>query len=105
MTMVHVVEHFRLMDSEVAKEAEERGKKESQYVPNGDWGPDPNYKGKALQLQFTVDDEGVCTRPWSATITYRRPSGDWREEVCAENRHEYYSNKEADVPTAKKPDF
>src|SRR6202162_6219667 len=35
---------------------------------------DPNYKGKGMQLQFTVEDDGVFTMPWSATITYRRPS-------------------------------
>jgi hypothetical protein len=102
---LHVVERYRLVDSDVAKEAEERGKKENQYVPNGEWSPDPNYKGKALQLRFTVADEGVFTMPWSATITYRRPIGEWREEVCAENRHEYYNNKNADVPTADKADF
>jgi len=27
------------------------------------------------------------------------------ETVCAENRSQYYSNDEADVPTAGKPDF
>ena len=27
------------------------------------------------------------------------------EGVCAENRNEYYNNKESDVPKAEKPDF
>jgi len=48
----------------------------------------PDYKGKGLQLQFTVEDEGVFTMPWSATVTYRRPLstlGGWPEFVCAEN--------------------
>jgi hypothetical protein len=31
--------------------------------------------------------------------------GPWREYICAENRQEYYNNKESDVPTAHKPDF
>jgi hypothetical protein len=73
---------------------------------------DPNYKGKGMQLQFTVEDEGVFTMPWSATITYRRPlHATWEEFVCAENiqeyyaGHEYYSEKDATVPTADKPDF
>jgi hypothetical protein len=35
---------------------------------------DAEYKGKALQHQFTVEDEGVFTTPWSAAATYRRPS-------------------------------
>jgi hypothetical protein len=102
---LHLVERYRLVDSDAAKAAEERGKKENQFVGNGDWGPDPGYKGKALQLQFTVEDDGVFTTPWSATITYRRPSGDWPEEVCAENTHEYYAGKETEVPRADKPDF
>jgi hypothetical protein len=68
--------------------------------------PDPAYKGKGLQLQFTVEDEGVFTTPWSATITYRRASlTDWGETVCAENIHEYYARKDTSVPRSDKPDF
>ena len=33
---------------------------------------DPDYKGKGLQIEFTVEDEGAFTMPWSATVTYRR---------------------------------
>jgi hypothetical protein len=33
---------------------------------------DPKYKGKGLQLQFTVKDKGVFTTAWSAIVTYRR---------------------------------
>jgi hypothetical protein len=25
---------------------------------------DPNYQGKGLELQLTVEDEGVFTSPW-----------------------------------------
>jgi hypothetical protein len=32
------------------------------------WAPAPNYRGKGLQLQFIIEDEGVFTMPWSATI-------------------------------------
>jgi hypothetical protein len=39
--------------------------------------------------------------PWSAS--YERPLGG--EVVCAENRHEYYAERDAAVPTADKPDF
>jgi hypothetical protein len=35
------------------------------------WSPDPAYKERALQLEFTVEDESVYTMSWSAT-TYRR---------------------------------
>ena len=104
---LHVVERYRLLDYEAAKEAEERGQRENLRLRNSDPGfaPDPNYKGNGLQLQFTVEDEGVFTMPWSATITYRRPLGKWPEMVCAENPHGYYPEKRTAVPTADKPDF
>ena len=58
-----MVERYRLIDYEAAREAWERGGKEN--VRGGaigeTWAPDPNYKGKALQLQFTVEDDGVFT--------------------------------------------
>jgi hypothetical protein len=99
---LHVVERYRLLDYEAAKEGLERDAKEN-FRPPVDI--DRNYRGKHLQLQFTVEDEGVFTVPWSATITYGRGSGAWDEQVCAENRHEYYNNKDAEVPTANKQDF
>ena len=64
-----------------------------------------NDGSKFLQLQLTVEDEGVFTTPWTATITYGRGAGDWLETVCAENIHEYYYNKNSEVPAAAKPDF
>jgi hypothetical protein len=66
---------------------------------------DRNYRGKYLQLLFTVEDEGVFTTPWSATVTYGRPLGGWLENVCAENPHKYGTEKDVAVPTADKPDF
>ena len=71
---LHVVERYRLIDYEAAKEAWERDAKEN--IAAASRHGDPNYKGKALQLQFTVEDEGVFTTPWSATKTYRRSR--WR---------------------------
>ena len=94
-----------MVDSDAAKAAEERGRKESQFVGNGDWGPDPGYKGKALQLSFTVEDDGVFTRSWSAAISYRRPLGGWPEMVCAENPQGHFPGTHAAVPTADKPNF
>jgi hypothetical protein len=98
---LHVVERYRLVDYETAKEGLDRDLKENQRA-----GPqiDRNYRGKFLQVQFTVEDAGAFTTPWSATITYGRGS-DWPETVCAENIHEYYNNKNSDVPMADKPDF
>jgi hypothetical protein len=99
---LHVVERYRLLDYEDAKEGLARDAKENRRAQVG---IDRNYRGKHLQLHFTVEDAGVFTMPWSATITYGRGSNDWPETVCAENRHEYYNNKDSDVPTAENPDF
>jgi hypothetical protein len=49
---LHVVERYRLIDYETAKEAQERGGKENFRLPPGveeGWAHDPNYKGKGLQ--------------------------------------------------------
>jgi hypothetical protein len=99
---LHVVERYRLVPYEDAKEGLERDTKENQHPPVG---IDRGYRGKHLQLYFTVEDDGVFTTPWSATITYGRGSNEWPEIVCAENIHEYYNNKESDVPRADRPDF
>jgi hypothetical protein len=107
---MHVIERYQPLDYEAAKEAQERGQKEWPRIPS--YPIDLNYKGKGLQLQFTVEDEGVFAMPWTATITYRRASHTaWEEFVCAENiqqyyaGHQYYSENDAMVPTADKPDF
>jgi hypothetical protein len=104
---LHLVERYRLIDHEAAKEAWERGGKEN--VRGGaigeTWAPDPGYKGKALQLEFTVEDKGVFTTVWSATKTYRRIFRDWPENVCAENPYKYGTEKDPSVPMADKPDF
>jgi len=99
---LHVVERYRLIDYEVAKDGLERDRKENQQAGAG---IDRAYRGKHLQVEFTVEDEGVFTTPWTATITYGRGSDAWPETVCAENPHEYYNNKDSDVPKANKPDF
>jgi hypothetical protein len=99
---LHVVERYRLIDYADAKEGLDRDTKENRHAQVG---IDRSYRGKHLQLQFTVDDPNVFTTPWSATITYGRGSNEWPETVCAENIHEYYNNKDSDVPRADKPDF
>jgi hypothetical protein len=100
---LHVVERYRLLDYEAAKEGIDRDAKWNIRFPRY---LDPNYRGKHLQLTFTVDDEGVFTMPWSATITYGRgfpmvPTTDWEEHVCAQNPSRYYGPP----PSADKPDF
>ena len=101
---LHVVERYRLVDYDDAKAAIERNDKEN-FRASGGAEIDPNYRGKVLQLHFTVEDEGVFTTPWTATITYRRNVGPWTELICAENPHEYYAGKNSAVPQADKPDF
>ena len=104
---LHVVERYRLVDDDAAKASEQRTRKENLYIPLNDSGlaVDPAYNGKSLQLEFTVEDTGMLNMPWSASMIYRRASGGWPEFACSENRHEYYNNKDSEVPTAAKPDF
>jgi hypothetical protein len=68
-------------------------------------GIDPDDKGKALQVQFTVEDENIFTVPWSAISTYWHGVGDWVERVCAENTVDYYVGLSTGVPRADRPDF
>ena len=100
---LHVVERYRMLDSEIAKEGFARDAKQH----NPALAMNPNYRGKYLQLLFTVEDKGVFATPWTATMTYRSGGSgpvDWEEEACAENI-QWYSGKDADVPRADKPDF
>jgi len=104
---LHVVERYRLLDYEDAKEGLERDGKERDPIPNTSMQLDKNHGGKYLQLIFTVEDQGVFTMPWSATVTYGRPLGECVEDVCAEgtpNTH-YFPPQEAVFPTANRPDF
>ncbi len=103
---LHVVERYRLLEYESAKEYWERNAKENFRIPNSDMGAevDPAYIGKVLQLGFTVEDEGVFTMPWSATITYRRGLNEQQEFVCDENRRESWQSVRQ-APEAAKPDF
>jgi hypothetical protein len=53
-----------------------------------------------------VEDDGVFTMPWSATVTYRRGREEWREVVCPENTQELaIAGRDRAVPTAAKLDF
>jgi hypothetical protein len=100
---LHIVERYRLRDFDEVKDAIERNKKEN-WLFLGD--VFSNHRGKFLQLHLTVEDDGVFTTPWTATLTYV-PGDDYLpEEVCAENRHQYYYDRsDTDVPRAEKPDF
>src|SRR5882672_1155456 len=99
---LHVVERYRLRDYDDVKDAIERNIKEN-WLFNGD--VFSQHRGKFLQLHVTIEDEGVFTTPWTATLTYVPSPDQIPEGVCAENPHEYYNNKDSDVPKSNKPDF
>jgi hypothetical protein len=103
---LHVVERYRLLDYETTKAAIERDAKEHYQNTNPDNGPpaDLSYKGKGLQIEVTIEDEGAFTTPWSATVTFRRAREERLELVCAENT-QWYPGVQSAVPTADKPDF
>jgi hypothetical protein len=99
---LHIVERYRLRDYEDVKDAIERNKKENWMFVGDVWS---QHRGKFLQVHVTVEDKGVFTAPFTATLTYVPNPGPLQESICAENTHEYYSNKDSDVPKADKPDF
>jgi hypothetical protein len=69
-----LIERYRLIDYEAAKDGWERDAKENWRAA-----PVPNYRGKYLQLEFTVEDAGVFTTPWTATMTYGHGNAaNWR---------------------------
>ena len=99
---LHVVERYQLLDYDAVKGDLERGAKEN-WRPGGPG--DPNYKDKYLKIQFTIEDEGAFTTPWTASMVYRRDFAEWPEVACAENPSGFYHDKDAGVPQAAKPDF
>ena len=101
---LHVIERYRLIDGEAA--AENQRRQGAIYRPSPPYGRgtiDPDTEKKGLQIEFTVEDEGVFTTPWSGRVTYRRLIGDWPEAVCAENPN--FFGADAATPTADRPDF
>jgi hypothetical protein len=103
---LHVVERYRQIDYEAGKEAAERHEGKNGSIPVDATGVvvDADYRGKALQIEITVDDPGVFTMPWKALVTYRRAASEWPEYICAENLIEP-DGVPRKVPTAETPDF
>jgi hypothetical protein len=103
---LHVTERYRVLSYPDAQRGQNRGLKE--YGPPAtEQGAviDSNFRGPGIQVEFTVDDPKTFTRPWSGLATYLHAKGEWVENVCAENTHEYYSTRDTEVPQAEKPDF
>jgi hypothetical protein len=101
---LHVVERYRMLDYAEATDAVERNMKENSSASGGAV-YDRNHRGKMLQLHFTVEDEGVFTTPWTATITYWPQLAEWPELICAENIQEHYTGQRTSLPYAERPDF
>jgi hypothetical protein len=98
---LHVVERYRLVDYDEAKDAMQRGMKENRRAG----GPyNPNYADKYLQVQFTIEDSGAFTTPWTAIMIYLRDRDEWPEIACAENRFAFHHESD-DLPHADRPDF
>jgi len=99
---LHVVERYQLTDLGAVKDDLARDAKEN-WHPGGP--VNPNYKDKYLKVQFTIEDEGAFTTPWTATMVYLRDYLEWPEVACAENSFGFYHDPDAGVPRADKPDF
>jgi hypothetical protein len=95
---------------QAAEAVKKHGQREIWRIQGSDPGfaRNPDYRGKGLQLEFTVEDDGVFTEPWSASISYRRPLsplGEWPEMVCADTTHDHFTGKDTTVPHSDNPDF
>lgn len=101
---LHIVERYQLVPYAQAADAIARNEHENTHAGGG-WDFDPKYRGKVLQLTFTVDDPDTFTTPWTGTITYRPSIDPWPELICSENPHWFTMEKESHIPTASKPDF
>ena len=103
---LHVVERYRLISYEEAKEAAQRNVElNGPPATNQAAAIDPEYRGNGLQVSFTVVDPNIFTTAWSGRATYSKADDLWTENVCAENTFEYYNNRDTAVPQAGKPDF
>jgi hypothetical protein len=99
---LHVIERYRLIDGQAARDAERRNEKQSGSAMGRF--ADFDDKEAGLQIQFTVEDSGAFNSPWSATATYLR-GRDWLEFICAESPYDYITGKNPRIPTANKLDF
>ena len=107
---LHVIERYRLLDYAQAKEGIDRAFRDNSLPQPST--VDLSYRGKHLQLTFTVEDPTVFTTPWSATVTFGPPAPGispgpnlWLENVCAENPRKYGTEEDVQLPTAAKADF
>jgi len=106
---LHVVERYRLIDGKAAADAIRNHRRAFTADTNSprfdiygaEFDPDTEHKG--LQVEVTVEDPEIFTKPWKGLVTYR-PESRWPEMVCAENIREA-TGPERKLPVAEKPDF
>ena len=96
---MHLVERYRPISGEGARAAVPRN-----ITPFGKE-LDPDTRNNGLQVEFTVEDPIIFTRPWSARVTYRPFLGEWQEMACAENVQMRFGYDVNGFPHADKPDF
>jgi hypothetical protein len=99
---LHIVERYSFREYDEVKDALERNYKEN-WLFTGDGFS--KHRGKYVQVHVTVEDEGVFNYPYTATLTYAPSANPLVENACAENPHEYYNNRDSDVPKDDTPDF
>jgi hypothetical protein len=58
-----------------------------------------------IRVDFTVEDPGAFTTPWSAYVTYARLDTPYVEQVCPENAIDAVTGKELPIPRDATPDF
>jgi hypothetical protein len=93
---LHVVERYHMIDQAVSTEPRGTG-----GFRGDDDAVDRSYKGKVMRVDFTVEDAGTFNMPWSGVVVYNRARGNFIEDVCAENIHDYIMDRDSAVPTAK----
>jgi hypothetical protein len=106
---LHVIERYRLIDGAEAADAMRKHRRNFTadpatvrfdiYGAEFDW----HTGKKGLQVEVTVDDPKIFTRPWTGLLTYR-PMTRWPEMVCAENLRESHG-PDRDVPIDTAADF
>jgi hypothetical protein len=58
-----------------------------------------------MRVDFSVEDPGAFTSPWSAYVTYSRVADPYVEQVCPENAIDLLTGRELPIPRDDTPDF
>jgi hypothetical protein len=104
-----VVERYRLIGGKEAADAIRKHRHEfnaNDAIPKYDiYGAefDTDLEKKGLEVEITVDDPKMFTRPWKGLATYR-PMSNWPEMSCSESTHEI-TGPDRQVPMADKSEF